>query len=86
MLFFRKVRKALSNHFQRIKYLLPEEKVKELQTLIIRVDKTPLTNMQYHPSKGWLISNGYDPTLEKKVTYPVLKIYSKEVPGKSIPM
>mgnify|MGYP002829397833 FL=1 len=70
-LFFRKVRKALSNHFQRIKYLLPEDKVQELQTLILRIDKKhPLTNMQYHPSKGWLISNGYDPTLEKRVHIP----------------
>ena len=85
--FYREIRKALSNHFQRIKFLLPKEKVKELQTLIIRVDKNhPLTNMQYHPSKGWLISNGYDPTLEKECTYPVLKIYSNEVHGKSIPM
>ena len=83
--FYREIRKALSNHFQRIKFLLPKEKVKELQTLIIRVDKNhPLTNMQYHPSKGWLISNGYDPTLEKEYTYPVLKIYSNEVHGKSI--
>ena len=69
--FYREIRKALSNHFQRIKFLLPKEKVKELQTLIIRVDKNhPLTNMQYHPSKGWLISNGYDPTLEKRVHIP----------------
>ena len=69
--FFREIRKALSNHFQRIKYLLPEDKVKELQRLILRIDKKhPLTNMQYHPSKGWLISNGYDPTLEKRVHIP----------------
>ena len=69
--FYREIRKALSNHFQRIKFLLPKEKVKELQTLIIRVDKNhPLTNMQYHPSKGWLISNEYDPTLEKRVHIP----------------
>lgn len=69
--FFREVRKALSNHFQRIKFLLPEERVKILQTLPIRVDKKhALTNMQYHPSKGWLISNGYDPTLEKRVHIP----------------
>ena len=69
--FFRKIRKALSNHFQRIKFLLPEERVKILQTLPIRVDKKhALTNMQYHPSKGWLISNGYDPALEKRVHIP----------------
>jgi hypothetical protein len=69
--FFRKIRKALSNHFQRIKFLLPEDRVKVLQTLLIRVDKKhELSNMQYHPSKGWLINNGYDPTLEKRVHIP----------------
>ena len=70
-MFFRKVRKALSNHFQRIKFLLPEDRVEELQTLPIRVDKDhKLTNMQYHPSKDWLMKNGYDPTLEKRVHIP----------------
>ena len=69
--FFREIRKALSNHFQRIKYLLPEDRVKVLQTLTIRVDKEhPLSNMQYHPSKEWLIRNGYDPSLEKRVHIP----------------
>jgi hypothetical protein len=69
--FFRKIRKALSNHFQRIKFLLPEDRVKVLQTLSIRVDKAhELSNMQYHPSKGWLINNGYDPALEKRVHIP----------------
>ena len=70
-LFFSDIRMALSNHFQRIKFLLPEDKVTALQTLPIRVDKKhELSNMQYHPSKGWLISNGYDPKLEKRVHIP----------------
>lgn len=69
--FFHEIKKALSNHFQRIKFLLPVDKVKELQNLKIRVDrKHKLTNMQYHPSKGWLVKNGYDPTLEKRVHIP----------------
>lgn len=69
--FFRNIRKALANHFQRIKFLLPEDKVAVLQTLPIRVDKMhELSNMQYHPSKVWLISNGYDPKLEKRVHIP----------------
>lgn len=69
--FFHEIEKALANHFQRIKFLLPEDKVKELQTLIIRVDrKHELSNMQYHPSKGWLIQKGYDPSLEKKIHIP----------------
>jgi hypothetical protein len=50
--FYREIRKALSNHFQRIKFLLPVDRVKVLQTLSIRVDKKhELSNMQYHPNK-----------------------------------
>ena len=72
--FFREIRKALCNHFQRIKFLLPKDRVKVLQKFPIRVDKKhKLTNMQYHPSKGWLINNGFDPTLEKRVHIPRAK-------------
>ncbi len=72
--FFREIRKALCNHFQRIKFLLPKDRVKVLQKFSIRVDKKhELTNMQYHPSKGWLINNGFDPTLEKRVHIPRAK-------------
>ena len=69
--FFREIRKALSNHFQRIKFLLTEDRVKVLQTLPIRVDKKhELSNMQYHPSRGWLETNGHDPNLAKHVHVP----------------
>ena len=72
--FFREIRKALCNHFQRIKFLLPKDRVKVLQKFPTRVDKKhKLTNMQYHPSKGWLINNGFDPTLEKRVHIPRAK-------------
>jgi hypothetical protein len=68
---FDEIKKALSNHFQRIKYLLPKQKVRELQNFTIRVDqKHELSSMQYHPSKRWLVQNGYDPKLEKKVHIP----------------
>ena len=68
---FLDVKKALANHLQRIKYILDLEKVKILQTLPIRVDLDhKLGNMQYHPNKGWLINNGHDPTLEKRVHVP----------------
>ena len=69
--FFRKIKKALANHFQRINFLIPEEKVLILRKLPIRVDRNhKLSNMQYHPSKSWLIQNGYDPALEKRVHIP----------------
>lgn len=69
--FFRQVKKALANHLQRILYLLPKEKSQALRKLVIRVDRNhKLGNMQYHPNRGWLVANGYDPSLEKRVHVP----------------
>ena len=68
---FQQTKKALANHLQRIIFLLPQEKHQELQKLVIRVDyQHELSNMQYHPSQGWLKKNGYDPSLEKRVHVP----------------
>jgi hypothetical protein len=67
----RDVRKAMANHLQRIVYILPPEKTKVLRTLPIRIDlEHKLTSMQYHPAKQWLIANGHDPSLEKRVHVP----------------
>ena len=69
--FFRQVKKALANHLQRILYLLPREKSQALRKLVIRVDRNhKLGNMQYHPNRGWLVANGHDPSLEKRVHVP----------------
>ena len=69
--FFRQVKKALANHLQRILYLLPKEKSQALRKLVIRVDRNhKLGNMQYHPNRGWLLANGHDPSLEKRVHVP----------------
>ena len=68
---FRQTKKALANHLQRICYLMPEDKRKELQKLFIRVDHMhELSNMQYHPSQAWLIKNNHDPSLVKRVHIP----------------
>lgn len=65
---------ALANHLQRITWILPAERVAELRKLPIRIDwDHELTNMQYHPSRGWLERNGYDPRLEKHVHIPRAK-------------
>jgi hypothetical protein len=62
---------ALANHLQRVKYILPEERVKELQKLPIDLDLNhSLGTMQYHPEKGWLMANRHDPRLEKHVHIP----------------
>ncbi len=68
---FEETKKALANHLQRIIYLMPDGKGRELQKLVIRIDRMhPLDRMQYHPDKRWLIENGFDPSLEKRVHLP----------------
>ena len=63
---------ALANHLQRVKFILPADKVKELQKLRIwiELDNRKLGNMQYHPGKGWLKANGHDTRLVKHVHIP----------------
>ena len=55
-----------------IKIVVPEDKVKKLQTVTIVLDQThgKLTSMQYHPGAGWLTSNGYSADLVKCVHLP----------------
>lgn len=66
--------KALANHLQRVTYIVPPERVKELQKLRIWLDLShKLKNMQYHPGKGWLENNGHDPRLVKHVHIPQAK-------------
>ena len=66
---------ALANHLQRIKYILPDARVKELQQLPIWLDYNyePLGNMQYHPGVTWLRANKHDPRLVKHVHIPRAK-------------
>ena len=62
---------ALGNHLQRIKFVLPKHRVKQLQELPIWLDMDhPLENMQYHPHPGWLSRHGYDVALAKHVHIP----------------
>ncbi len=66
--------KALANHLQRVTYILPEDRVIQLQKLRIWIDwEHKLTNMQYHPSRGWLLANDHDPRLVKHVHIPRAK-------------
>lgn len=67
--------KMLQNHLFFIVNLVPEARLKELQTLEIWIEKDhpSLKAMQYHPSKGWLVDNGHDPRLAKKVHVPVAR-------------
>ncbi len=60
---------ALSNHLQRVKFIISADRLVELQRLRIWIDleHPTLKNMQYHPSRGWLEANGHDPRLAKHV-------------------
>ncbi|QDT94633.1 anthrax toxin lethal factor-related metalloendopeptidase [Gimesia aquarii] len=60
---------ALANHLQRVKYIVPEERVTDLQKLRIWVEwnNKKLNTMAYHPSKAWLIAHGHDPRLAKHI-------------------
>lgn len=64
--------KALGNHLQRVKYILPKERVEQLMQLPIwlELNNARLSSMQYHPSRGWLLANGHDPRLVKHVHIP----------------
>lgn len=55
-----------------IKVVVPEDKLTKLQSVVIVLDLTHgnLGPMQYHPSAGWLKSNGYAIDLAKCVHLP----------------
>ena len=71
----KKAFEALANHLQRVTYILPEDRLVQLQKLRIWVelDNPKLGNMQYHPDRGWLTANGHDPRLVKHVHIPRAK-------------
>jgi len=62
----------LENKLSDIKVVVPEDKVKKLQTVTIVLDLTHgnLGPMQYHPDAGWLKANGYSTDLAKCVHLP----------------
>ena len=63
---------ALANHLQRVKYIVPEDRLKRLQKLRIwiELDNRKIGGMQYHPDRGWLLAHGHDPRLVKHVHIP----------------
>lgn len=59
----------LANHLQRINILVRSPQREQLQKIEIWIehDHPKLKPMQYHPSKQWLVDNGHDPRLARKV-------------------
>lgn len=65
----------LANHLQRIRILVPAAALTKLQTIEIWIEREhpTLKAMQYHPSRGWLVDNGHDPRLARKVHVTVAR-------------
>lgn len=59
----------LANHLQRIRILVPQPQLGDLQKIGIWMewDHPRLHSMQYHPSERWLVANRHDPRLVKQV-------------------
>jgi len=68
----KKALRFLENKLADIKIVVPAERVKQLQAVVIVVDLDhgKLVPMQYHPSAAWLKDHGYSPDLEKCVHIP----------------
>jgi hypothetical protein len=56
-----------------ITVVVPADKLKKLQSVVIVLDLShgKLTSMQYHPGAGWLKANGYSADLVKCVHIPI---------------
>jgi dipeptidyl-peptidase-4 len=67
-----KAQAMLANHLQRIKVLIPAGPLVKMQQLEIWLEHRhpTLTSKQYHPSRDWLVANGHDPRLARKVHIP----------------
>jgi hypothetical protein len=67
-----KALRMLADHLNRISILIAEPQLSRMKTLEIWIEREHLrlTSMQYHPSKRWLVANGHDPRLTKKVHIP----------------
>ncbi len=68
----RKALALLEHQLFGIKLLVSPERLNELQTLGIRIDRDnkTLKGIQYHPSERWLVENGHDARLGKMVHIP----------------
>ncbi len=67
--------RMLANHLFFIALLVPEDRLAELRTCEIWIEREhpTLKAMQYHPGKKWLVDRGHDPRLTKKVHIPVAR-------------
>jgi len=72
-----KTLRLLRADFARIETVVPEAVVEQWKKVTIVVDREhPLKNMQYHPSRDWLLNNGYEGDLEKCVHIAKAGVYA----------
>ena len=71
--------KLLSARLHEISIIVPSNKVERLRAVPIWLDLTHgnLRSMQYHPSRGWLESNGYDPAMARCVHIPDARLFAR---------
>jgi len=65
----------LADHLKKICAVMPADKLTRLKQVHIWLDRTHggLRSAQYHPSRGWLLANGYDLALARCVHIPDAK-------------
>ncbi len=74
--------RVLETKLADIKLVVPADRVKKLQTMVIVLDLTHgnLGSMQYHGDAGWLKANGYSTDLAKCVHIPhAAELLTKEL-------
>lgn len=69
--------RVVANQLYELKTRLMAERIVELQRIVIRLDvhNEKLVQAQYHPSLGWLRSNGHPDECEKVVHIPRAKYF-----------
>lgn len=62
----------LANHLQRIQILVPSRPLEKMRRVEIWIEHRhpTLKAKSYHPNRDWLVENGHDPRLAKKVHIP----------------
>ena len=69
--------KVLGNRLYELKLIVPDDKLRRLQQVVIWLDFThgSLKSAQYHPSADWLQANGYSMDLARSVHIPDAAIF-----------
>jgi len=68
--------RLLGNQLFSLKLLVSEDRLKDLTKVPIWIDlDSPLRNLQYHPSRDWLVAHGHHGEMAKAVHLPDAKYF-----------